>query len=154
MRVFSPINTDRSIRTKFGLVSAVILLGLLLVFYLGGRYILVHMIRQAERDIQTIGTDIKTIVCSELQRLQQRAEEAADESARSSATLSHEFLQEQLEPFASRTPVHLAAALSADGSFERGCLLVPGWPLATIDGSQISAYFSKQSPLTDRKSVV
>ena len=148
MRHFNPTLTDNSIRTKFGLVSAIILLGLLLVFYLGGRYILVHMIREAEKEIQTVGTEIKTMICGELQRLQQRAEEAADELARAGGEVSTDFLQGQLEPFLNRTPVHLAAFLTPEGVFTKGCWTLPGRPLAAVEADQMAPYFSAQSPLT------
>ncbi len=147
MSLFSLLASARSIRTKFGLVTASILLGLLFVFYLGGRYILVHMIREAEKEIQSIGTDIKTVICAEIQRLQETAEQASDALERAGNEVTREFLQEQLEPFAGRTPIHLAAALKADGTFETGCFLAQGKPLATIDSSQMSLYFSSGSPL-------
>lgn len=142
-----PFAAARSIRTKFGLVTAAILLVLLMVFYLGGRYILVHMIRQAEKEIQVIGSDIRTIIYGELQRLQQAAVQAADAFTLEGGSLSAERLQKLLEPFAGRTPIHLACDLAPDGSFRSGCYLAPGQPLTPIDPSQLSAYFTTPSPL-------
>ncbi len=144
-----------SIRTKFGLVSALILLVLLLVFYLGGRYILVHMIREAEKEVQSIGTDIKAVIFGELHQLRQRAEAAADEADGTGGDCSLAFLQELLDPLASRSPIHLAAFLRADGTFDKGCLLTPGEPLKILDAAQLAPYFSlltapNQSPWKQR----
>jgi signal transduction histidine kinase/CheY-like chemotaxis protein len=115
---------------------------------MGGRYILIHMIRQAEQDIQTVGFDIKTLIVGELQRLQTSASDTAAALARTDAERSHDFLQEQLEPFAGQTPIHLAAFLKADGTFDKGCWLIPGAPLAMIEATQVSLYFSDLSPLS------
>jgi len=133
----------RSIRTKFGLVTAGILLGLLLVFYLGGRFILVHMIREAEKDIQLIGNDIKSVVHSELRALQQVAIRAADALSLSGGEVTHEFLQTQLGPFSDEgTPVNLVIALAADGKFLKGCFLAPGKPLQPVEGDEVLPYLT------------
>jgi signal transduction histidine kinase/CheY-like chemotaxis protein len=136
-----------SIRTKFGLATAALLLVLLLVFYLGGRYILVHMIRQAEKEIQTIGTDIRTAICGELQELQRTASEVAASAAAGGEAPTPERLQKLLAPFADRTPVHLVCALAPDGALRSGCYLAPGQPLQSIEPRQAEAYFSPSSPL-------
>ena len=137
----------RSIRTKFGLATASILLVLLFVFYLGGRFILVRMLTEAEKEIQSIGSDIKSIVYGELTQLQQTTLRAAAELARSGAAPTQEFLQKLLMPFAEQTPVNLAVALSADGAFLNGCFLVPGSPLQSVDAEQMRPYIALSSPL-------
>jgi signal transduction histidine kinase/CheY-like chemotaxis protein len=129
------------------LVTAAILLVLLLVFYLGGRYILVHMIRQAEREIQTAGSDIRTVICGELQQLLQTAAQTADAWGAQGGTFSDERLQHVLAPFAGRAPVHLACELAPDGALRRGYYLAPGQPLTAIEASRVAAYFSSSSPL-------
>jgi len=138
----------RSIRTKFGLVTALILLVLLFVFYLGGRFILVHMIRDAEKEIQVIGCDIKSIVYGELAQLQQTALRSAEGLSRSGTEPKQEFLQNLLMPFSGHAPINLAATLSADGIFLNGCFLVPGSPLQSVDEEQMQPYISSSSPLS------
>ena len=137
----------RSIRTQFGLVTACTLLGLLAAFYMGGRYILVKMIRQAEQDIQTIGTDIKNIVYGELSHLQQVVNTTATTFSLSNGEITHDFLQAQLKAYSkTATSVHLAIALTPDGTFKDGCSLFPGEPLRIVDAREIATYFSTNSP--------
>jgi signal transduction histidine kinase/CheY-like chemotaxis protein len=140
MNLLSILTSLRSIRTKFGLVTAFILFGLLLTFYAGGRLILVHMIREAERDIQVIGTDIKLIVNDELSGLRQAVRVAAQTVARSGGEPTHDALQLLLCPFSGKTPVNLAFALGSDGSFKRGCFLIPGEPLSLIERDDVRSY--------------
>lgn len=140
----------RSIRTKFGLVTGGILLGLLFVFYLGGRYILVHMIREAEKEIQVIGSDIKSVVYTELSQLQQTAFQAAQGLSQLGTPLTQESLQNLLVPFAGRTPINMAALFSANGQFQSGCFLMPGSPLEAISASAMQPYISQSSPLLDQ----
>jgi len=144
MNSSSILTSLRSIRTKFGLVTAGILMGLLLVFYLGGRFILVHMIREAEKDIQLIGNDIKGVVHSELRSLQQVAVRAADAFSLTGGEVTHEFLEKQLGPFSeeSGTPVNLVIALAADGRFLKGCFLAPGKPLQPVEGDEVMPYLT------------
>lgn len=147
MKERSILTALRSIRTQFGLVTACTLLGLLCVFYLGGRYILVQMIRQAEQNIQTIGNDIKDVVYGELSRLQQVAGRVAEGVPRSDEEITHDFLQAQLGAFSGPLPINLAAALAADGTFRNGCSLFPGEPLHVVEPREIQPYFSSASPL-------
>jgi sensor domain CHASE-containing protein len=137
----------RSIRTKFGVVTACILLGLLLVFYLGGRFILVHMIREAEKTIQVVGSDIKVIVYNEISNLQHAAAKVADEMSRAGGEVTHEFLQTQLGPFSGRTPINLVAALGPDGSFGKGCFLLPGEPIHPVEAADVQSYLASIRPL-------
>ena len=144
MNFFPILSALRSIRTKFGLVMAGILLGLLLVFYLGGRFILVHMIREAERDIQAIGCDVKSVVYNELGYLQKVATRAAEVFSRSGGEVTHEFLQSQLGPFYTEdgTPVNLVIALAADGSFQKGCFQTPDTLPLPIGANEILPYLA------------
>ena len=136
----------RSIRTQFGLVTACTLLGLLTAFYVGGRYILVKMIRQAEQDIQTIGTDIKNIVYGELTHLQQVANATARTPSLSDGTITPDFLQSQLKAASGTAPVILAIALEPDGTFKDGYSLLPGEAVHIVGASEISPYFAPSSP--------
>ena len=145
MNLIPILSALRSIRTKFGLVMAGILLGLLLVFYLGGRFILVHMIREAEKDIQVIGSDVKSVVYNELGYLQKAAIRAADAFSRSGGEeVTREFLQSQLGPFFMEevTPVNLVIALAADGSFQKGCFQTPDTLPLPIEANEVFPYLA------------
>lgn len=50
-----------SIRTRFSLVTAFFLLAALGLFYVGGRIVLVHLMRDAEKQVREIGYDISRI---------------------------------------------------------------------------------------------
>ena len=141
------MSTLRSIRTKFGLVTACILLGLLFAFYLGGRFILVGMIRETEKDIQVIGNDIKSVVYDELGTLQRASATAADTLSRSSGEATHAFLQAQLGSFTNDTPVNLAITLGADGSFKKGCCRVSDQPIQLVEAADVQPYLTALLPL-------
>ncbi len=148
MKSHSILTALRSIRTQFGLVTACILLVLLSAFYLGGRFIVVQMIRQAEQDIQTTGNDIKSIVYGELVHLQQASDQSADELSRSADELTNDFLQSRLGSFSDvGSPINLAFGLTVGGTFKNGCALFPGEPLHLVEVSELQPYFSSSSPL-------
>ncbi|MBO7721841.1 MAG: response regulator [Kiritimatiellae bacterium] len=48
----------RSIRTRYSLMTATFLLLILAVFYVGGRVVLVHLVREAEQQVKDVGLDI------------------------------------------------------------------------------------------------
>ncbi len=50
-----------SIRTRYSLATAFLLLLALTVFYIGGRIVLVHMLRDTEQQVKEIGSDISRI---------------------------------------------------------------------------------------------
>ena len=50
-----------SIRTQYSLATAFFLLVVLAVFYIGGRIVLVHMMREAEAQVKSIGLDISRL---------------------------------------------------------------------------------------------
>lgn len=48
-----------SIRTRYSLATAFLLLSLLAVFYIGGRIVLVHLMRDAEAQVKDLGLDVR-----------------------------------------------------------------------------------------------
>ncbi|MBR1920917.1 MAG: hypothetical protein IJ829_02795, partial [Kiritimatiellae bacterium] len=50
-----------SIRTRYSLATALFLLVALLIFYVGGRIVLVHLMREAEQQVREIGYDISRL---------------------------------------------------------------------------------------------
>ena len=149
MRTYSTSPLWRSIRTKFALVTGAILLILLFVFYLGGRFILVHMIREAQKEIEGIGSDIKTAVYGEISQLQQATLKAAEELARAGDKPSRDYLQNLLVPYSGQMPINLAVGLSADGGFMGGFFSTPGSALQAVDEERLQPYFAVSSPLLD-----
>lgn len=147
MKPLSIQSAVRSIRTQFGLVTGCTLLGLLLAFYLGGRYILVQMIREAEHNIQTVGNDIKNIVYGEMTHLQDLAFETAAQIAKNGGELPPGFLQGRLHGADTSLPVNLSLIVTADGTFENGYASIPGEPLYKVETNDILAYFSPISPI-------
>jgi len=53
-----------SIRTRYSLATAFFLLLSLTIFYIGGRIVLVHMMREAEQQVEEIGYDISRLAYS------------------------------------------------------------------------------------------
>ena len=53
-----------SIRTRYSLATAFLILLCLAVFYIGGRIVLVHMMREAERQVEEIGYDMSRLAYS------------------------------------------------------------------------------------------
>ena len=50
-----------SIRTRYSLATAFFLLLILGLFYVGGRIVLVHLVKDAETQVREIGTDINRL---------------------------------------------------------------------------------------------
>ena len=50
-----------SIRTRYSLATAFLLLAALTIFYIGGRIVLVHLVRDTEQQVKEIGADISRI---------------------------------------------------------------------------------------------
>lgn len=66
-----------SVRTKYSFATAVFLLLVLSVFYIGGRIVLVHMMRDAEDRVRRIGTDISGLLQSNSTHVRRIAAERA-----------------------------------------------------------------------------
>ncbi len=140
-------NTRQSIRTQFGIVTACMLLGLLATFYLGGRFILVHMLRQAEKNIQVISSDIKKVVYGELISVQRTTRRVAEILPPLTTELPEDFLREQILYAPGETPITLAVFFNADGTFMKGLFLQSGGATRPVEEHEIQPYFSGFSPL-------
>lgn len=62
--------TVHSIRTRYSLATAAFLLIILGLFYIGGRIVLVHLVRDAEAQVQGIGLDIRRLAYHNAELLQ------------------------------------------------------------------------------------
>ena len=59
----------RSIRTQYSLMTAFFLLTLLAIFYIGGRIVLVHLVREAEQQVKDVGIDIARLATRNADRM-------------------------------------------------------------------------------------
>lgn len=104
-----------SIRTRYSVMTACFLLLALVLFYIGGRIVLVHLVRDAEQQVQQIGYDISRIAYHNADKVRKMAV----------ATLASEDACEalNLEQLVSRDkPYSVAAELSPDGNLVVGCV--------------------------------
>ena len=58
-----------SIRTRYSLATAFFLLMILGLFYVGGRIVLVHLVKDAEKQVQAIGTDINRLAVRNAEKI-------------------------------------------------------------------------------------
>ncbi len=123
------------------------LLSLLLSVYLGGRYILVQMIRQTEENIRVIGSDIKRMVFDELHRLQRLTADEAARFARVGPALTDELLREQLGLKSRGSAIDMAVLLAHDGRLIRGYARFPETPLREVAAADLQPYLATNSPL-------
>ena len=69
-----------SIRSRYSLSTAVFLLFLLALFYVGGRVVLVHLVRDTEDQVKEIGTDLSRLVYRNADFARRRMEAFLDEA--------------------------------------------------------------------------
>ena len=73
--------TLHSIRTRYSLATAFLILLCLAVFYIGGRIVLVHMMREAERQVEEIGYDMSRLAYSHADMVMKENSKRAGEIA-------------------------------------------------------------------------
>ena len=66
-----------SIRTRYSLATAAFILLSLAVFYIGGRIVLVHMMREAEQQVEEIGYDISRLAYNHANSVVKRNKDAS-----------------------------------------------------------------------------
>lgn len=130
----------KSIRTRFGLITGSGLLILLLVFYLGGRYILVNMIRDAEKSIQLIGSEVKNIVYNEVGDLQKATVQIAKGLTQTKDGDVGKYLLSKIDPLSAKMPINLLIWLGKDGSFRQGYFRLTDMPMENIVQQDILSY--------------
>ncbi len=116
-----------SIRTRYSFATAVFLLIILVMFYIGGRIVLVHFVRDAEKQVQDISLNIGRLVNRDAKRMGTAAEFAAqkyDAAVESGKTVAFaQFLDSIFGP-----DISMAVRLDDHGTFIEG-------RLASIAGS-------------------
>ena len=68
-----------SIRTRYSLATAFFLLTILGLFYVGGRIVLVHLVKDAETQVREIGTDINRLAIRNAEKVKQYMETLSPE---------------------------------------------------------------------------
>ena len=63
-----------SIRTRYSLATGFFLLAILGLFYIGGRIVLVHLVKDTEKQVQAIGTDINRLAVRNAEKIKRYLE--------------------------------------------------------------------------------
>ena len=127
-----------SIRTRYSFATAVFLLITLGMFYIGGRIVLVHFVRDAEKQVQGISVNIGRLVNRDAERMSRTAAHAAQrfDAAVEAGVLGNfsQFIDVQFGP-----DVSVAIRLDGKGRFKEGCIAsVAGQ--AALRAADIKAY--------------
>ena len=120
-----------SIRTRYALATGFFLLLILAVFYIGGRIVLVHLVKDAEQQVREIGTDINRIALRSADHIRRHVEE-----------LSSEDFGRPLTSFLGvHKAVNVACALrlDADGQFLAGVTAGTNAPLP-LTAADVAGY--------------
>ncbi len=123
--VFS--KTIHSIRTRYSLATAFFVLLALAVFYMGGRIVLVHLMREAEQQVKEIGYDISRLAYKQAEEIRKTNEKASADFGRQMASGA--------SPRDILSRVHgerisLVMNLAADGAFVSGAVRAAGSTVA------------------------
>ncbi|MFO7937859.1 MAG: response regulator [Kiritimatiellia bacterium] len=139
-------NIPHSIRTHFGLLTAGILLSLLLIFYLGGRYILINIIRQAEKEITNVSSDIKKLITYQSTSLMNFTVATAGKSAELASEKQYsEILKKSINPMRRRIRTHISAFFAPDGSLSDGYYIGEDNTCKQIEPEMLSRYFNNET---------
>ena len=101
-----------SIRTRYSLSTAIFLLVLLALFYAGGRVVLVHLVRDAEAQIRTLGGDLASIAYRDAERARRRIVAQLDDASASAGAID---VRKLVAPEGRDGVLSLAMELSASG---------------------------------------
>ena len=145
------VRVRHSIRAQYSLATALFLMMVLGLFYVGGRVVLVHLIREAEQQVKEIGLDISRLAYRNAERVKQR------NLASSGAvvdTLAKGSTPESLLSSDGFSDLSLVAVYSKEGDFLAGA--VKSQPLAAADlapyAARISAWISATASSTNSQS--
>ncbi|MBR5549570.1 MAG: response regulator [Kiritimatiellae bacterium] len=138
-----------SIRTRYSLATAFLILLCLAVFYIGGRIVLVHMMREAERQVEEIGYDMSRLAYSHADMVVKENRNNAAEIARLVAK------GEDVSTVLSRpefAKISLVLAFSGSGEFASGAARGADGILA-VSASEVAPYAERFSEWLDPGSV-
>ena len=110
-----------SIRTRYSFATAVFLLIILGMFYIGGRIVLVHFVRDAEKQVQGISLNIGRLVNRDAERMGRTAAHAAQRFDAAVEAGTHgsfaQFMDAHFGP-----DISVAIRLDGKGRFQEGCV--------------------------------
>ena len=133
--------TLHSIRTRYSLATAFLILLCLAVFYIGGRIVLVHMMREAERQVEEIGYDISRLAYSHADTVVKENRGSAVEIARLVANgvpVSRALLRPEF------SSLSLVLSFSKSGVFSSGAARGAGG-VVTVSPADVSPYVERLS---------
>jgi signal transduction histidine kinase/ActR/RegA family two-component response regulator len=140
-----------SIRAQYSLATALFLLMVLGLFYVGGRVVLVHLIREAEQQVKEIGLDISRLAYRNAERVKQRnlASSGAVLEALTKGTAPESLLASD-----GFSDLSLVAVYSSGGEFIAGA--ARSQPLSAADlapyAARIAAWISATAASTNSQS--
>ena len=133
--------TLHSIRTRYSLATAFLILLCLAVFYIGGRIVLVHMMREAERQVEEIGYDISRLAYSHADTVVKENRGSAVEIARlvaNGAPVSRALLKPEF------SSLSIVLSFSKSGVFSSGAARGVGGVVA-VSSADVSPYVERLS---------
>ena len=125
-----------SIRTRYSFATAVFLLLGLSIFYVGGRIVLVHLMREAEEQVKEIGYDISRLAYRQADTVKKAIEQNISDMVRDAAAGA---TPEALLAIAGRDNVSLVLDFDEDGAFSAGVLRHAG-KIVSLGAADIAAY--------------
>lgn len=137
-----------SIRTRYSLATAFLILLCLAVFYIGGRIVLVHMMREAERQVEEIGYDMSRLAYSHADMVVKENRKSAGEIALLVAK------GEDVSTVLSRPEfarISLILAFSGSGKFASGAARGADGVLA-VSSAELAPYVERFSEWLDPES--
>ena len=120
-----------SIRTRYSLATAFFLLLALAMFYVGGRIVLVHLVRDAERQVKEIGVDVSRLAYRRADAVRQAA---ADALAAADGGRIDPAKCVETGGFS------LAAEFAADGTFSGGSLRGADGRARAVAAAELAPY--------------
>ena len=120
-----------SIRTRYSLATAFFLLLALAMFYVGGRIVLVHLVRDAERQVKEIGVDVSRLAYRRADAVRQAA---ADALAAADGGRIDPAKCVETGGFS------LAAEFAADGTFRGGLLRGSDGAARAVAAAELAPY--------------
>ena len=122
-----------SIRTRCSIVTAAFLFAALTLFYVGGRIVLVHLMRETEEQVKEIGLDISRVACNHAKQMRKEAVEGmgpAIATAKDARTLL----------LGAGPRFTLAAYFSSSGSFSDGVVRSASGGFSSINAAAFAPY--------------
>ena len=126
-----------SIRTRYSISTAVFLLAMLALFYVGGRVVLVHLVRDAEQQVKEIGSDLSRIAYRDAERARSRIVAGIAAARTAAAGLKP---RDMVAPRGGSSALSLAVSLSAAGEPGEGFCRDSKGDVVAVPGAWLAPY--------------